>query len=171
MAGASTAPLDLSTPLEISYDSAAQSALQDVVHGSIFGYAVVKHGTLVAEYYQPGMDEATTSQVFSLTKSVVSVLVLRMVQEGVLNLTTTLHEVWPTSALDWRQVWDAEVKQGVSIRELLTMTSGLLNRWNWFMFEQNTVVEALNHAEYVTAERGHFHYNIEVCALCVAPHA
>ena len=49
-----------------------------------------------------------------------------------------------------------------SLPRLLTLRPNnpvmMRDRWNWWVFPQHTLVQALNHAEYAPAEVGNFHY-------------
>ena len=76
-------------------------------------------------------------------------------------MSTTLHQLWPDGVLDWSQVEDAPSKQRVTVRQLLTMSSGLVNRWNWWAMPQNSLVETLNFPAFSPGSVNRFVYNID----------
>lgn len=72
------------------------------------------------EYYRKGIGPTTRSPVYSVTKSVLSILVGVAIDRGLMRLDEKLAELVP-EALDARV---EALARGVTIRDLLTMTSG-----------------------------------------------
>lgn len=108
--GESTAP---ATP-----PAAVLAALAEVEAGDapLTSLAVLHRGRSLGEAYGPGLDAGTPQPVWSVTKSVVSVLTGIAVEQGLLSLDTTLRDLL------------GEVAAGhpeLTIEHLLTMTSGL----------------------------------------------
>ncbi len=78
------------------------------------GIVVVKNGRLVAERYAPGFDADTPQLGWSMAKSVTSLLVGRLVQQGEVGLDDDhLVKSWKDDRAD------------ITVRQLLQMTSGL----------------------------------------------
>ncbi len=104
-------------------------------------YLLLKGGKKVAEYYRSGTSETTTSDMWSVTKSWSSLLI------GMLSLsvTSTLETILPATT-NWAAVTDQAAKKAMTLENLLTMTSGLVDPTDWP--SQNSLVEVLNHGTY-----------------------
>lgn len=76
---------------------------------------VVKDGQLIAERYADGFDATTPQLGWSMTKSVASAMVGRLVGAGQLS---------PADA-DLRRAWQDDDRRAITLDHLLTMTSGL----------------------------------------------
>jgi CubicO group peptidase (beta-lactamase class C family) len=89
---------------------------------SLDGVLVVRHSTIVTEAYFPPYAASTKHEIYSVTKSIISALVGIALQQG------SLHDL-DQKALDFfgdRTVAENDVrKQAITLRHLLTMTSGL----------------------------------------------
>jgi len=80
---------------------------------------VIRGGRIAAEWYWEGADAATQFPCYSTTKSVASTAVGFLVDDGVLSLEESAARYVP----EWRE----DARQEVTVRHLLTMTSGIRN--------------------------------------------
>jgi len=78
--------------------------------------AVVKDGRLVHEAYFNGGSAESSVRVYSITKSLTSLLVGMAADDGVLGIDE--------SASQWVDEWRATSAEQVTVRDLLSMTSG-----------------------------------------------
>src|SRR5579859_5892654 len=78
---------------------------------------VVQDGRLVAERYAPGFSKDTRFLGWSMAKSVTSALVGTMAAQGKADLDA------PAPVPEWKDATDG--RQAITLRQLLTMTSGL----------------------------------------------
>jgi CubicO group peptidase (beta-lactamase class C family) len=89
---------------------------------SLNGMLVVRHGYIVTEAYFPPFEASTKHEIYSVTKSIISALV------GIARRQGSLHDL-DQKALDFfgdRTVVENDArKQAITLRHLLTMTSGL----------------------------------------------
>ena len=76
---------------------------------------VVKDGELIAERYAEGFTKDTPQLGWSMAKSVTSLLVGRMADQGAIELTDT----------DLREDWARDERRDISVDDLLRMQSGL----------------------------------------------
>lgn len=76
---------------------------------------VLKDGELVAERYAEGFDQNTPQLGWSMSKSVTNLIVGRLVHAGVVSLDDD----------NLRPEWANDERNGITIRQLLNMTSGL----------------------------------------------
>jgi CubicO group peptidase (beta-lactamase class C family) len=100
----------------------------------IQGYLVLEQGLKVAEYYNPtynnNMTNTTIKDLFSINKSFTGLCFGIMEQQGLIQLSETLGDIWPSSSLSdsrfvWGNVTDAVLlRQSITIESLLTQTSG-----------------------------------------------
>jgi len=107
------------------------------------GLLVARHGRLVGEYYFGGADSTTLFDVRSVTKSVVSALIGIALRDAVLPATTTSIASYlsPSDTLD-------AVDSAVTVRDLLTMTSGYL--WDETTGpDYNSWIVTDNHVQYL----------------------
>jgi CubicO group peptidase (beta-lactamase class C family) len=93
-----------------------------VAYGQVRSVLIVRHGYLVYEDYWHGLDHVDGHDVRSVTKSVVGALVGIAIAEGkIKGLEQTVGEL-----LAAQLPKDADPRMaGVTVRQLLTMTSGL----------------------------------------------
>lgn len=107
-----------------------------------FGYADVEKGT------KP--DDGTIFRMFSMTKPVTAVAALILMERGILDyddrVSTYLDGFKNTTVLDWNTGKGKPASREVQIRDLLTMTSGLVYPADWSesskqmarLFDRNT---------------------------------
>lgn len=88
----------------------------------IHGVLIIRNGQLVHESYFSGYNEDTLYDVFSITKSVVSILIGLGIQDGLIgDVNDPIVKYLPESALPGV----GSDKEKITIKHLLTMTSGL----------------------------------------------
>ncbi|KAL7449470.1 hypothetical protein ACHAWC_001528 [Mediolabrus comicus] len=89
---------------------------------------VVENGKVVSSYYRKDITPSDASPIFSGTKSWASLLIGLLVDDGLLSVDQTLGEIFPDDVA-WTDVTDGseDFRKNVTIEELLTMTSGLLD--------------------------------------------
>jgi CubicO group peptidase (beta-lactamase class C family) len=123
--------IDLSADLEtgnlVNPGSAAITATASAL-SEIRTALVLEHGKIVAEYTRDDLDPNDLYQVWSTTKSWMSMLFGFAVEEGLIGLEETLGEIFTNESV-WAELNATEVdfKMNVTIFEMLTMTSGLNN--------------------------------------------
>jgi len=106
-------------PGEAGMDPARLSAALDAAMADrSVGLLVLRGGRIVAERYAQGTGPASPHQIASAAKSVVSVLVGVAIDEGRIR---GLEQ----SAADFIPAWRGTPKAAITLRHLLTMTSGL----------------------------------------------
>lgn len=136
VAGATAAAVDLSIDLEEApslnaspgADAVNKAAAADPFIRTSF---VLEHGKIVSSYVRDGVDPQIPWQAWSTTKSWVSLLTGVMLHDGSLaSLNETLGEIFPDETL-WAGLSDgdddAAFRRAVTVRELLTMSSGLVS--------------------------------------------
>ncbi len=114
-----------SSPLAQGMDPDRLSQLQvygDTGTPSIHGIVVLRHGYIVWERYHHGFHRGSYHSINSVTKSVVSALVGIALRERLIaDLDQPLVEFFPDDA----GLLDDPGKQAITVRHLLSMTSGL----------------------------------------------
>lgn len=123
--------VDLSIDLETDF-TALNSPGAAAITATAFAFPqirttlVVEHGKIVAEYVRDDVDPTIPFQVWSTTKSWISLLFGFMVEDGLIALDETLDQVFRNDS-DWPMVTSDEVdfKKNVTIHEMLSMSSGL----------------------------------------------
>jgi len=124
--------VDLSAQLQYSPHhnaSPGAEALLDVVESSsdnIRTVMVLEHGRIVYDYVRNDIGASDTYNIYSATKSIMSLIIGMLVDEGSLSLDETLGEVFNNSSA-WVNVGNADYVRSVTIEEILTMTSGLVD--------------------------------------------
>jgi CubicO group peptidase (beta-lactamase class C family) len=101
---------------------------------------VTRGDCVVSEYYRPGLSATEPASVWSITKSVLSILVGIAADEGYLRLDERLTDLMPDafdSGMD-------PLAQTIAVRDLLTMTSGFSGEakpeipthdmWRWMLY-------------------------------------
>jgi CubicO group peptidase (beta-lactamase class C family) len=108
-----------SAPSAAGFDAAAlNAAVSRALAENSTGVVVLKGGRIVAEAYANGANRDSASQLASAAKSVVSTLVGIAIDQG--HITGV-----DQSAADFIPQWKGTPKAAITIRHLLTMTSGL----------------------------------------------
>jgi CubicO group peptidase (beta-lactamase class C family) len=153
-------PWATATPAEVNMDEVRLGrAVSDAAAMPRFrSLLVARHGKLVSENYFGGADRATSFDVRSVTKSVVSMLTGIALQTGQLpSVNATVGDYVATPyALD-------PMDSSVTVRQLLTMTS----RYQWNETggnDYNNWVLSNDHVQYLldrlqTDPEGEFNYN------------
>jgi len=118
----------VSTPAEEGVDSVRLASLDSAIlageYRNIRSLLVVRHGALLFERYYRGYDRDSLQPVFSVTESFVSALVGIALGRGEINgLDGTVHDLLPVYQTG--VPWDAQ-RRAITLRHLLTMTSGLV---------------------------------------------
>lgn len=103
---------------------------------SIRSFMVLEHGRVVVEYSRDDVDPSVANQVWSTTKSWMNLCTGLLVQDGLLSVDETLGDVFDDQEAMWQDMaannaTDAELRRAVTIRDLLTMNSGMVTaEWN-----------------------------------------
>ena len=157
---------DLSAPLERSADynsNPAQTALRaaDEYGSALLAYTVLKGGKITAEHtYYPeyGLNWNSEYLMWSVTKSVSSMLIGQLVDAGSVSTSDTLEQIFAEEVadgkLDWADVVQGESKKRITLEELLTMTSGLADPAALSDLDesndppQESLLDVLNHGSY-----------------------
>ena len=108
---------------EMGFNAGVLNYALDVARasGTVQGVVVERYGTVAAETYAPGVPHWTLFETWSVTATVTSLLVGGTLETGELHsLDQTLGEL----LAPWNQHLD-EQKAGITVRQLLTMTSGI----------------------------------------------
>ncbi|MBX3478671.1 MAG: serine hydrolase [Brevundimonas sp.] len=79
---------------------------------------VLRDGAVVAERYAAGWDAETPREIASVGKSIVAVLLAQALEDGFLT-------GFDQSACDFILQWRADDRRGITLRHLMSMTSGL----------------------------------------------
>ena len=112
--------------------SPGSKALQEAAKQvpTLLNFMVIENGSIVSAYNRDDIDPTEVQYVASVTKSWMSLLLGMLVEDGLLSLDTTLGEIFPDDDA-WADVTDGstDFRKGVTIEELLTMTSGLTNNF------------------------------------------
>jgi CubicO group peptidase (beta-lactamase class C family) len=110
---------EVSTPEDQGMDSARLEAVAEYVEKAGGGAAVIiRHGRLVWEDYWGGWDENRTDISYSMAKSFTSALVGIAIAEGHIRSVDQ-------AAADFVEEWRGTDKERITLRHLLTLTSGL----------------------------------------------
>ena len=132
IASASSSIVDLSTELQYSESHNASPGAQSLLDAidsstdSIRTVMVLERGQIVTSYVRDDIDASDTYNIYSATKSFMSLLVGMLIDEGSLSLDDTLGDVFNNSTV-WENVDKANYTQSNTIEEMLTMTSSLVN--------------------------------------------
>jgi CubicO group peptidase (beta-lactamase class C family) len=111
----------VSTPEQEGLSSAKLDKLKELFAAKKTQEAlVIRHGKIVAEWYWEGKDKETRIQAFSVTKSIASTGIGLLVKDGKVKLDQ--------SASDFIPEWKDDARKEITIRNLITMTSGLANK-------------------------------------------
>ncbi len=118
-----SADWEFSTPEEQGMDSQViASGVNELETHHVYSFLVIRHDTIVVEEYFNGGEPFRSSNIFSTSKSIQSALVGIALREGYLeHLDQTAAEFLPYLF----DTLDDPTKSEVTLRQLLTMTSGL----------------------------------------------
>ncbi len=88
---------------------------------------VMENGKIVSSYYREDVSPSDSSPIFSAAKSWMGLLIGLLVDDGLLSVHQTLGEIFPEDEA-WTDVTDGseDFRKNVTIKEMLTMTSGLV---------------------------------------------
>ena len=140
--------VDLSNALlqsSLYNDNIAACALESAKGGGTLAFGALRRGELVAERYYQDLNAGTKFWQWSVTKTWASLLIGKLVDEGHLSLSATLESIFSDEGASlWEQVTDADQKKAITLRELLTMSSGLRDVDN---APQASLVQVLNAAK------------------------
>ncbi len=116
---------------------------------------VIRGGRVAAEWYWDETDAATQLACYSTTKSIASTAVGLLVDDGVVDLEESASKYIP----EWRE----DARQGITIRHLLCMTSGIRNESERLSGAEDRI--AFGISQPLVAEPGTvFDYNNCACA-------
>lgn len=113
-----------SDPEDQGLDSAQLAKLAPHIeeqYGHIHSFVVLRNGVLVYEYYKEGRSKYSADFVWSVTKSITSLLIGIAADEGLLDTDQSLGELLPADQLTESDPDLADI----TIHDLLTMTSGV----------------------------------------------
>ncbi len=115
-------------PEEAGMDSAKLKEARDYAANPAIntqGLLVIRNGYVIAEQYFQGFNRNSIFESFSVAKSFSSCLIGILLDQGLIpNLDMPIYTVFP----QWQQPDTPAIKKRITLRHLLTMTSGL--RWN-----------------------------------------
>ncbi len=122
---------DLSKPFPLgnTYNTDA-AGFKNYITRDVRRFIVVDDGELVMEYQRDTVNDENIYDLFSATKAIMSFIIGTIISSEEYDLSTddTLGEIF-TGENDWADIQDLdelEFKQNITIFELLTMTSGLI---------------------------------------------
>lgn len=100
----------------------AQDAVEEAAefasrHNST-GLMIIRGGRIVDERYWQGWTASTSQPIFSSSKSITAILIGMAIEEGILKGVEQ-------SASDFVSAWKGTPKEAITIRHMLTMTSGV----------------------------------------------
>jgi len=115
--------IDLSGDFEVgNLDSSGAKKVIDAASGDRF--LVLEKGKIVADYTSDDYRDDYLFNINGAQKGLESFAFGLLVDAGLLSLDDTLSDIFPNDST-WKNLIHADYLQGVSIRELLTLTSGL----------------------------------------------
>jgi CubicO group peptidase (beta-lactamase class C family) len=123
---------EVSTPEDEGMDAARLENVASYCEEHKCGAVVVtRHGRIVWERYWGGWDENSTDNSWSMAKSMTDALVGIAISEGKI-------ESVDESVADFIPEWRGTRKEEITLRNLLSMTSGLL--WNEDYYEESDII-------------------------------
>lgn len=96
---------------------------------------VIRHGKIVAEWYWDGKDKDSRIQAFSVTKSIASTAIGLLVKDGKVKLDQP--------AADFIPEWRGDDRKAITVRHLITMSSGLENRDSGILFQKDQLGKSI----------------------------
>ena len=120
--------IDLSHEFARSSGSSGDAFIQSIASSEprIRSALVLERGKIVSEYYRDDIDPTENYQVWSATKSWMGLLIGLFVKDGLLDMDETLGDVFSDDVWMNIHITDAQFRKNVTMKELLTMTSGFL---------------------------------------------
>jgi CubicO group peptidase (beta-lactamase class C family) len=112
--------LSESTRCRAADNSAGLAAILSQDYSGLRALVVARGDCVAFEYYRPGVTSTTRSPIYSVTKSLLSILVGIAIDSGRLKLDQTLGDILPETAEDSVD----PMARTITVRALLTMTSG-----------------------------------------------
>jgi len=125
-----TSSWKMSTPEDQGLNSQMLHDMDDYINTNLYNYIdsllIILNGYLVYESYPSSIyDENDQHHIFSCTKAFTSALIGIALEEGLIeNIDDKVLDYFPEKTFDNMNSW----KQSITIRQLLTMTSGI----EWF---------------------------------------
>lgn len=111
--------------------------------GTPSGCLVVRHGTIVAEWYGGGFSSESLFEIGSIRKSFNSALIGIGIKEGKINLNARAFELWP----DITKISGDEGDATITLHQLVSGTSG------WLTPDPPGKTFVYNNAAFTVAER------------------
>lgn len=145
----------VATPESQGMDAAKLDALRTYLEERQTREAlVIRHGRIVAEWYWRGATASTPVPVFSVTKSMSSTAVGLLVDSGKVKLDEP--------AADFIPQWRDDGRKAITIRHLLSMTSGIKHEEYGYFFQRDQMKASL--AQPLAFPPGtHWEYNNLAC--------
>jgi len=133
----------LATPAEVGLDAAKLDEAATVAEGNgSFCLLVIRHGKLVYERYFAGTGAATPHPSWSLAKSYSGTLVGVAIDRG------DIHGL-DDKVADYVPDWQGTDRAGITVRDLVSMTSGL--KWSAFQDYVEMVTIAADDTKFAVA--------------------
>lgn len=130
------------TPESQGLDSAALAAADTVAEGlESYCMLVIRHGKLVSETYFGDKQPADTHKSWSIAKSYSSALVGIAIERGEI-------ESFDQSVSDFIPEWKDDDRKNITVRHLVTMTSGL--KWDVFQDYVSMALFAPDNSDFAT---------------------
>src|SRR5262245_11931626 len=110
---------DARSPRDAGMDPAAiDEAVRYAGEHNSTGLMIVRGGRIVTEQYWSGWTQQTSQPIFSSSKSLTATLIGMAIEEGVIKGVNQM-------ASDFIAAWKGTPKAAVTVRHMLTMTSGI----------------------------------------------
>ncbi len=148
------------TPQEHGMNSDTLSQLHTFIQKQelpVYAVLVVRHGALVFEHYYHDSTLQDTHQIASCTKSILSALVGIALDKGLIH---SLDQTLPDFIADEHLFSLDEQKRKITLRHLLTMTSGLDNiaSGRYHLEEHKSILQTIFEASLFSSPGSTFRY-------------
>lgn len=130
VAGAENIVVDLSIDLEtapLNTEGGEAITAAAAADPEIRRALVLEHGTIVADYVRDGVDPEEPFPIWAVTKSWMGLLSGMLIESNKLSLDNTLGDIFADVENAWSNATDVDVRKAVAIRDMLTMSSGLID--------------------------------------------
>lgn len=149
------------TPKEHGMNSDMLSRLHAFIQEQelpVYAVLIVRHGSLVFEHYYHGSTLQNTYQIASCTKSILSALVGIALDKGLIH---SLDQTLPDFIADEHLFSLDEQKRKITLRHLLTMTSGLDNiaSGRYHLEEHKSILQTIFEASLFSPPGSTFRYS------------